>query len=194
MTTVPFAVLMVCTGNVCRSPAAERLLAARVPPSIIVRSAGLRALVGRGIDGPTALALRELGIDPSGHEARLVTPELIDEADVILAAESSQRSAILQSAPRAMRSTFTMREFARLGAALELPPRSAQPQPHALDEDALRRRVLEVAGQRGLVDPPGPGEDDIGDPFGAPVEVARGVVTAVEQAVAGIVAALGLGA
>src|SRR4051795_5389163 len=68
---VSFVVLFVCTGNICRSPIAERLLAARLPdPSIRAASAGTRAMVGYGIDQTAAHVLRRLGGEPDGHGAR----------------------------------------------------------------------------------------------------------------------------
>lgn len=183
---MPFAVLIVCTGNVCRSPAAERLLAARVPPAITVSSAGLGALAGRGVDGPMALALSQQGVDPDGHVARQFTPGLLAAADLVLTAEAAQRNAILHDAPAAMPRTFTLREFGRLGAAL--PPLHAP-----VTEDALRDRVRQVAAQRGAVPAPAAGADDVGDPFGAPLAFARATLDQLVTAVDGVVAALGLG-
>lgn len=183
---MPFAVLVVCTGNVCRSPAAERLLAPLVPPEIAVSSAGLRALAARGIDGPTALALRERGIDPDGHVARQFTAALLAASDLVLTAEAAQRNAILHDAPTAMHRTFTLREFGRLGAGL--PPLDPP-----VTAEALRERVHRVAAQRGAVPAPAPGADDVGDPFGAPLAVARATLTQLVTSVDGVVAALGLG-
>jgi protein-tyrosine phosphatase len=176
---------MVCTGNVCRSPAAERLLAARVPAGVVVSSAGVRALTGYAIDGPTALVLRERGVDTEGHAGRLLTPTLLHDADLVLTAESGQRRTILEAEPTAMRTTFTIREFARLGAGLPAIDRPT--------EEALRRRVRDIAARRGVVPPAPAGGDDIGDPFGASVEVARETVTQLASAVDGVLAALGLG-
>jgi protein-tyrosine phosphatase len=69
---VSFTVLVICTGNICRSPLAERLLRARIATDadIRVESAGTHGLTGRPIDRDSATALRELGVDPDGHEAR----------------------------------------------------------------------------------------------------------------------------
>lgn len=181
-----FTVLFVCTGNVCRSPVAERLLRARAGSApVMVNSAGMGALVGEGIDGPSALALRELGVDADGHVARQLTAALAGTADLILTAELAHRSAVVQADPLSFRRTFTMREFARLGA--ELGPLAGP-----VTEAALRGRVADVADRRGWSDPPEPGVDDIGDPYRASMEVARACVAELADAVAGISGALGL--
>lgn len=183
-----FEVLFVCTGNICRSPSAERLLAARLRPGlpVTVGSAGTGALVGRGIDEPTALALRRRGADPDHHRARLLTRELLAGAGLILSAESAHRSAIMQAEPISFRRTFTIREFGRLGAGLP-------PLPAPVTADALHDRVAEVAGRRGRVEVPvDPGADDIGDPFGAGLAVAADTVARVAAAVDAVLGALGL--
>jgi protein-tyrosine phosphatase len=181
-----FSVLFVCTGNICRSPLGERLLKARISDgSVLVASAGTAALVGRGIDGPSALVLRELGGDPEGHSAQRITRALVAGSDLILTAETAHRSAILKVEPTLFRRTFTMREFARLGASLKDTKAVA-------DHTALRSRVAEVAGMRGRVDPGVPGADEIGDPYGANLDVARRVAGQISDAVDAALVVLGI--
>lgn len=183
-----FRILLVCTGNICRSPLAERLLTARLRGrnSVAVASAGTAALVGWGMDGPSARALRELGGNPDGHVARRLTAEMVTGADLVLTAETAHRPVVVQFEPLAFRRTFTMREFARLGAGL--PPLAPPP-----DDETLRARVAEVAAQRGHAEPAEPGGNDIGDPFGAPIDAARQAAAQVSAAMDGVLAALGLG-
>jgi protein-tyrosine phosphatase len=184
---VDFSVLFVCTGNICRSPLAERMLRSRLDASAPIRvsSAGTAAVVGMGIDGPSALALRDLGLDGDGHTARQLTAELITSVDLILTAETVHRSAIVRAAPLTFRKTFTMREFGRLGAALPAP----EEEPTV---DRLRARVVQVADQRGWVEAPAPGADEIGDPFGARLEVARRTAADISDAIDATISALGL--
>ena len=188
---MPFRVLFVCTGNICRSPAAEFLFRARVAPDadVHVSSAGTRGLVDYEVDGPTDLALRELGIDPSGHLARRLDTRMIAESDLVLTASSSHRSIVLQSEPLMMTRVFTLREFARLADAAHLPASDSPGGPTRAD---LMARVASIARMRGTQGPAGPSENDIADPFGAPLAFARTVVAEIAAAVDGSIAGLGL--
>ncbi len=182
-----FSVLFVCTGNLCRSPIAERLFRARIADDApaVSASAGTAGLAGHAMDGPSAIALRELGGDPEGHAARRLTSSMVRNADLILAAETRHRFVILQADPLAFPRAFTLREFARLGATLSP---SAQP----ATSDTLVARVREVAQLRGQASPAQPGADDIADPFGAALPVARRCARQVAEAVDAGIEILGL--
>ena len=92
------AVLVVCVGNICRSPLGERVLA-RGLPGIAVRSAGLAALVGRGADAETARAAAECGIDLGGHVARQLTEAIGAAHDLILVMEPAHRAEMFRRFP-----------------------------------------------------------------------------------------------
>lgn len=183
-----FTVLFVCTGNICRSPLAERLFQSRISldADVAVSSAGTGALVGWEIDRPSAVALRELGVAPEGHAGQRLTADLIRESDLILTAERAHRAAVVRSDPSAARRVFTMREFGRLADAVPLISGIDEP-------EALRARVAEIAAQRGVVPPPeAAGADDVGDPYGADVQTARRTAGQISEAVDEAIRALGL--
>lgn len=97
-------VLMVCSGNICRSPMAEGLLRTRFQRrgAGTVASAGLHALVGRPADPLAVKLLAERGVDLSEHRARQLTPDLLVEFDLVLVMEDAQRRA-LEALSRAAR-------------------------------------------------------------------------------------------
>ncbi len=162
--SAPFHILVVCTGNICRSPAAERLLRAAFQPAspadaqFRITSAGTYAMVGWPIDPPTAEALRWRRIDPGGHQARSLLAAEIADADLVLTATREHRAAGVLLYPKAVRYAYTLREFARLAASVVGQPGYAQQPPHAL--------LAEVRAQRGQLRPADPLNDDIGDPYG----------------------------
>ena len=95
-------ILIVCVGNICRSPTAEYLLRHHLASrDIQVGSAGLGALIDHPMD-PTALQLlAEHGIDAAAHRGRAITPGLLHEADLVLAMEARHVGSLGRFAPEA---------------------------------------------------------------------------------------------
>ena len=86
-------ILVVCTGNICRSPMAAALLGhnlARHNPAVEVQSAGLAAVVGYPADPLAQELLWERGIDLSDHRAQQLTAAMVMDADLVLAMETAQ--------------------------------------------------------------------------------------------------------
>lgn len=161
-----FAVLFVCTGNICRSPTAERLLLhrlrARLGPSVPfdITSAGVGALVGEPIYPDAARLLIRDGIDVGGFTARDLSRPLAESADVILAMTREHRAATARLAPRTLSKLFTLREFARTLAE------NRDAWPTATDPLQRARALLALAQQRrGSAGPVGPSADDVPDPY-----------------------------
>ena len=161
----PFSILVVCTGNVCRSPAAERLLRQRLGPTVTVESAGTFGLVGEPIAAPMAELLVARGVDIDGFAARRLSTVLIQQADLALAVTRAHRSLVVEAWPKAVRRTFTLREFARLLSGID---RVALPA--GTPADRLRVSIPLAAAQRGRRRVPS-SEDDVLDPYRQPRHV-----------------------
>ncbi|MGU7771935.1 low molecular weight protein-tyrosine-phosphatase [Burkholderia sp. MR1-5-21] len=82
--------LVVCVGNVCRSPMAEALFRARLP-GVDVRSAGIGALEGRPADPHAVSLMRERGLDVGTHRAHPFSSWLGTRADLILTTDLDQK-------------------------------------------------------------------------------------------------------
>src|SRR5277367_1654112 len=106
-------VLFVCTGNICRSPMAEGLFrhATRGRTDCRVVSAGVGALEGQPPSAHAVTALRELGIDIAQLRSRMLTSELVDEADYIFGMTHSHVDQVNLLFPQAAEKTFLLREF-----------------------------------------------------------------------------------
>ena len=154
-----FSILTVCTGNVCRSPAVERLLASKLGHTVSVASAGTHALVGHPISEPMAVLLRNSGVQDIPFEARRLSEQMLKEANLVLPLTRAQRSLVVELWPAAVRRTFTLREFARLLSWVD--PSAL---PAGTPADRLRAAIPLAAAQRGR-ERTSPDEDDVVDPF-----------------------------
>ncbi len=184
--------LVVCTGNVCRSAVAERLavmgLQTRLGDAarhVEVRSAGVRALVGEPMDVRSAAALAELGASGAGFTATQLEPAMLADADLVLVAGRRHRATAARMLPAAMGRTFTLRELARLVEEVDLAAL-----PDGSPEDRLRALVAEAAALRGRVPRPGSGEDDVEDPYGRPPEVHQRIALLIGAALEPVLDAL----
>lgn len=95
-------VLVVCVGNICRSPVVEYLLKhdSRIGQAgVEVASAGLSALVGRPADPSSVEVLAARGIDLTPHVARQLTPQMIFASDLVLVMESWQQKEVERLVP-----------------------------------------------------------------------------------------------
>jgi protein-tyrosine phosphatase len=100
--TVFKRILIVCMGNICRSPTAEYLFRQRMGSrDVEFRSAGLGALAGSSMDATALQLLSESGVDATLHRARQLTPFMLREADLVLGMEKDHVTAVIQLAPEA---------------------------------------------------------------------------------------------
>lgn len=167
-----FAVLAVCTANICRSPMIEMMLRAELDPDRFeVASAGVKGWPRHPMDRMAELELRRYGLEPGAFRSHPIDTYLVESANLILTAERSHRSRVLEDEPRALRWTFTLREFAGLCDAL----------PH--DVASPRELVAEAARRRQDFT----GDPDIGDPYRRAPQVHRDTADAIHDAV-GVIA------
>jgi len=159
-----FTLLVVCTGNICRSPAIERLFRSAFTggSGIDVHSAGTGALVGEPIQPPMARLLDRHGVDAGGFAARALAEPMVTGADLVLTATRAHRADVVEQVPAAVRRTFTVREFARLSAEVDPAELDAAAGPEARPAERLAALVPLASRRRVQV----PAElDDIVDPY-----------------------------
>jgi protein-tyrosine phosphatase len=100
-------ILVVCIGNICRSPMAEYLLKQQ-HPNLHIESAGISGLTGHAADQKAILCMQRLGIDMQPHIAKKLNSELIKKADLILVMSQNQQKHIEQTWPFAKGKTFRL--------------------------------------------------------------------------------------
>lgn len=100
-------ILVICDGNICRSPTVETMLRLH-KPSLTISSAGLVGLEGQDME-PTARAVAEQnGLSCGEHVARKLTSEMCRDSDLILVMESRQKDRLSQKFPEASGKTFLL--------------------------------------------------------------------------------------
>ena len=184
MSADPIRILTVCTGNICRSPAAERLLAAGLGDAAQVTSAGTGALPGYPMDAAMVPLVQAAGASVDGFAARQLTPAMVKSADLILALTTAHRSQAVRLAPVAVRRSFTLLELARIVGSPAFP---------ALTTDSVSDRLREMVQQaapRRMLGADGVVDDDVPDPFRRGPEVFMSSFVMIRDAVDVIVDAV----
>ena len=184
-------ILIVCTGNICRSPLAEKLLQARLTaagiPSIVT-SAGTRAMVDRPMTAEAAFLATQYGAEPTPHAAQQLTADRIAAADLVLTATREHRGEVISLLPRANRYAYTLNQFARLVSE----PRVVEPSVvEPVETPTIANFLSEINATKGLALPPEcPDDDDIEDPYRRSTEVYDRVGVVIDTAVSSVTAAL----
>lgn len=166
--------LFVCTANIARSPYAERRTRQLLDgPGLLVASAGIPGVSGRGMDTEMATQLRERGAETSGHASRPLTTDLLTETDLVVTFEFMHRMRIAQVWPDHAIKVFGLHQLA----------------------DAVRRvpspgRGLELLDQAYTAARPDGLNWDVCDPHGQGAAAARECANEIDAALAVIVPAL----
>jgi len=135
------SVLMVCVGNICRSPMAEYLLkdvVAREKRALRVESAGIGALVGKPADPHTLQLLAERGVDGAPHRARQLDGSLLREFDLVWVMEKWQKREIEAEHPSSRGRVYTIGHWGDFEV----------PDPYQKDEKAFREAMALI--EKGL--------------------------------------------
>jgi glycine hydroxymethyltransferase len=166
-------ILLVCTGNICRSPMATGLLASHLRDrgvrGVTVESCGVSAWDGSPATPEAVAVMEEQDVDISTHVARKLNRPLIESADLIVGLSSEHRDAVKRIVPSAARRVFTLKELVNLLDSAGPPPRGATGQDHlrsaAIRADAVRDAYPELHLQ----------DEDVADPLGMGLESYRAV-------------------
>jgi low molecular weight protein-tyrosine phosphatase len=155
-------ILVVCTGNVCRSPMAEGFLRTALASRLgdaapTVSSAGTAGWEGAGAMDESIRAAEERGVDIGRHLARAISAGMVEDADLVVCMAAEHRDAIVRTWPEHGCKAFTIKELVRL---LEGSP-AAGPIP---------ARVA-AATRNGSA----PAAEDVRDPLGDPIDGYREV-------------------
>ncbi|BCZ79598.1 protein tyrosine phosphatase [Paraburkholderia steynii] len=106
------SILVVCVGNICRSPMAQYLISREVC-GVTVVSAGLHAVIGSAPDPMATRVAGEAGLDIASHRAQQLNVELVRSADLILAMEAAHKHKIMRQHPGASGKVFRIGEIGR---------------------------------------------------------------------------------
>jgi protein-tyrosine phosphatase len=172
------SILVVCTGNICRSPIAEgflrRSFAAR-GVSIDVSSAGTAGLDGSEAMPESVTAALERGADVASHRARRLLRDMVEHADVVLGMAAEHRDGVVEMVPNAVGRAFTLKELVRLLETLE------PADPGASVEENVASRVAQADAARGAGAAQNLYDLDVPDPLGLGVESYRAVAWELDQ-------------
>lgn len=120
-------ITVVCSGNICRSPMAERLLRhaleAETKPlsETKVYSAGVSAFLGDPPSRHAVIALQKVGLDLSDHRSRPLSGELMDITDLLLVMTCRHLEAVRLLYPDWNHPMHLFREWVPEGASTEVP-------------------------------------------------------------------------
>jgi protein-tyrosine phosphatase len=175
------SILLVCTGNICRSPMAEGFLRAALERRLgvlapVVSSAGVYGRRGGRALPETITAAAERDVDLTEHVVRALEVHDVEQADLVIGMAAEHRDWIAREAPSASQKSFTLRELVRLLEALP-----ATEPAGAVAAQRLTRRVAEADLLRREGFEGSPFDEDVDDPIGLSLEAFRAAARDIEE-------------
>lgn len=173
------SILVVCTGNICRSPVAEGILRAKLTARFgdsapVVTSAGTAGWEGGSAHPDSVGSAAERGFDISGHVARLLNEEMLEEADLILCMAAEHGAEVAWMYPDGRDRVFTIRE-------LTMMLRDVEPAQPGGAPDSFIDRLEMLADHRDENSLDEFLDLDIADPLGATEEGFRAVAWELDE-------------
>ena len=170
------SILVVCTGNICRSPIAEGFLRAALIRRLgnaapEVASAGTAGWEGSGAMPESVQAARERGVDIGTHVARRLDASHLAHADLVVTMATEHRDAIAAWVPEVADRVFTLKELVRLIESM----------PPVVSSTDLVSRVAAAADRRRKGFTGNPLDDDVVDPLGMPVDSYRAIAWELDE-------------
>ncbi|WP_241607104.1 arsenate reductase/protein-tyrosine-phosphatase family protein [Rosenbergiella epipactidis] len=118
------SILVVCTGNICRSPTGERLLR-QLLPNKKIDSAGTGALKGHAADATACLVAEKHNLSLADHRGQQFTRQLAQQYDLILVMEKHHQEEVSTIAPEARGKTMLFAHWLK-GKQIPDPYRQSQ--------------------------------------------------------------------
>ncbi len=151
-------ILVVCTGNICRTPMVKALLGqaldeAGLADQVVVDSAGTYAAQGGSASDGSVQAMAARELDIAEHRGKQLTLQHVEKADIILVMAEQHRRSIFLTWPQALTKTFLLNEMAGDYGDIADPyrmPQAEYDKAAEIIEDYVRRGLPQIMRRLGL--------------------------------------------